>query len=283
MAGIHSEIALTILSDNIVREPDLLGEWGWAVWIEAGGRRILFDTGAGRVLEHNARRLSVPIESADAVVLSHGHYDHTSGLTAALSREQRPEVWIHPAAFQAKFAQRENAPARSIGLPGLNEEAVRLRARRLHFCERPGEVAPGVWITGQIPRRNGFEDTGGPFYLDEACREPDPLRDDQALWIETSRGLIVVLGCCHAGVVNTLEYVRELRPNSAIRALIGGLHLVRASAERMAKTIEALERFSPELIVPAHCTGWKPTLELASSFPGRVEESAAGKCLRFDP
>ncbi|MCS7315406.1 MAG: MBL fold metallo-hydrolase [Bryobacterales bacterium] len=274
---------MTVLSDNIVREPDLLGEWGWSVWIEAAGHRILFDTGAGRVLEHNARRLNIPIESADSVALSHGHYDHTSGLVGALSRDQRPEVWIHPAAFRTKFAQRDNAPPRFIGLAGLNEEGVRMRARRVHWCERPAEIAPGVWLTGEIPRRNEFEDTGGPFFLDEACREPDPLADDQALWIETPRGLVVVLGCCHSGVVNTLEYIRQLRPQSRIRALIGGLHLVRATRERMQRTLEALERLDPELIVPAHCTGWRATLELAARFPGRVEESAVGKVLRFEP
>ncbi len=282
MAESVTQLSLTILSDNVVREPELLGEWGWAVWIEADGHRILFDTGAGRVLEHNARRLHVPVESAQSVVLSHGHNDHTGGLVAALSREQRPEVWMHPAAFQPKFARREGAPARAIGLPGLNEEGVRMRARRLHPCEKPAAIAPGIWLTGQIPRRNHFEDTGGPFFLDEACCRPDPLVDDLALWIETRRGLIVVLGCCHSGAVNTLNYIRELRPQFPIHALIGGLHLVRATPERMAKTLEALARFEPTLIVPAHCTGWKATLELANCFPGRVEESAVGKCFRFD-
>ncbi|MGB9606460.1 MAG: MBL fold metallo-hydrolase, partial [Bryobacteraceae bacterium] len=141
----------------------------------------------------------------------------------------------------------------------------------------------GVWVTGEIPRRNDFEDTGGPFFLDEACCQPDPLVDDQALWVETAQGLVVVLGCCHSGVVNTLEYIRELRPGAQIRALIGGLHLVRAAPERIASTLEALERFAPQLIAPAHCTGWTAVLELARRFPGRVQESAVGKRFCFDP
>lgn len=275
------QVHITVLSDNVVREPDLLAEWGLALWIQVPGYSILFDTGAGRVLEHNARHLQVPLETANAVVLSHGHYDHTSGLICVLSREHRPAVWIHPAAFQPKYSRRADGKGRAIGLPGLNQEGVRMRAGGLHWATKPAEVCEGVWLTGEIPRRNDFEDTGGPFFLDENCQQPDPLLDDLALWIETPRGLIVVLGCCHSGVVNTLDYVRELRPGARIRALIGGLHLVRATPQRMERTLQALEAFQPELIVPAHCTGWPAVLEMARRFAGRVEESAAGKRFEF--
>jgi 7,8-dihydropterin-6-yl-methyl-4-(beta-D-ribofuranosyl)aminobenzene 5'-phosphate synthase len=277
-----SQLTITVLSDNVVREPDLLGEWGWSVWIEADEHRILFDTGAGRVLEHNARHLHVPVESARFLVLSHGHYDHTGGLVAALSRDQRPELWVHPAAFQPKFLRREHGPARAIGLPGLNPEGARMRARQVHWTTAPAEICGGVWVTGEIPRDNSFEDVGGSFFLDEACRRPDPLVDDQALCIETAHGLVVVLGCCHAGVVNTLEHIRQLRPGAPIRALIGGMHLVRATPERMERTLEALAAFDPQLIVPSHCTGWGPVMELARRFPGRVQESAVGRRFRFD-
>jgi|YNPMSStandDraft_1061717.scaffolds.fasta_scaffold00711_13 7,8-dihydropterin-6-yl-methyl-4-(beta-D-ribofuranosyl)aminobenzene 5'-phosphate synthase len=277
-----SQLTITVLSDNVVREPDLLGEWGWSVWIEADEHRILFDTGAGRVLEHNARHLHVPVESARFLVLSHGHYDHTGGLVAALSRDQRPELWVHPAAFQPKFLRREHGPARAIGLPGLNPEGARMRARQVHWTTAPAEICGGVWVTGEIPRDNSFEDVGGSFFLDEACRRPDPLVDDQAIWIETAHGLVVVLGCCHAGAVNTLGYIRQLRPGAPIRALIGGMHLVRATPERIERTLEALAAFDPQLIVPSHCTGWGPTTELAQRFPGRVQESAVGRRFRFD-
>ncbi len=275
-------IAITPLSDNVVREPDLLAEWGLAFWIEADGRRILFDTGAGRVLEHNARHLHAPIETAETVVLSHGHYDHSGGLAAVLSRARRPEVWVHPAAFQAKYSRREQGPARSIGLPELNQESVRMRARALHWTEGPAQIAEGIWITGQIPRANDFEDTGGPFFLDEECRLPDPLTDDQALWMETPEGLVVVLGCAHSGVVNTLDYITRLSGGRRIRAVLGGMHLVRARPERIGRTLEALERYAPDLIAPGHCTGWKGTSELAARFPGRVTESAVGTPFRFD-
>lgn len=270
------DLSITALSDNVVREPDLLAEWGLSFWVEADGRRILFDTGAGRVLEHNARHLQIPLESADVVVLSHGHYDHTGGLLAALSAGRRPEVWIHPAAFQAKYSRRDQGPPRSIGLPHLSPEDVRLRARAVNWTEQPAEIAPGVWVSGEIPRRNDFEDTGGPFFLDKACRRPDPLIDDQALWIDTPGGLVVVLGCAHAGVVNTLDYVENRTGARRIRAVLGGFHLVRADSERMARTLAALERHDPELIAPAHCTGWKAIVELAKHFPGRVAESAVG-------
>jgi len=277
-----SQLRITTLADNSVREPDLLAEWGLAFWIEADGRRLLFDTGAGRVLEHNARHLNVPLEAVETILLSHGHYDHTGGLVALLSGARRAEVWVHPAAFVPKYSRREHGPARSIGMPHLKEEDVRMRARALNWTRGPMQVADGIWITGEIPRRNDFEDTGGPFYLDQDCREPDPLVDDQALWIETARGLVVVMGCAHAGIINTMDYIRELSGGGQIRAVLGGFHLVRASEQRLERTLQALERYSPEFIAPAHCTGWKGTLALARRFAGRVVESAAGATFKFE-
>ncbi len=276
------ELLLTAVSDNVVREPDLLAEWGLAFWIEADGRRLLFDTGAGRVLEHNARHLGLPLEAVEAVILSHGHYDHTGGLLSLLSGGRRPEVWIHPEAFHPKYARREQAPARAIGLPHLCEGDVRMRARALKWTPQPTAIADGIWVTGEIPRGNEFEDTGGPFFLDEACREPDGLPDDQALWVETSGGLVIVLGCAHAGLVNTLDYIAQLRPGRRIRAVLGGLHLLRAGPHRIAATLQALEHYNPDLIAPAHCTGWRATAELAGRFRHRVTECGVGMRFRFD-
>ena len=131
-------------------------------------------------------------------------------------------------------------------------------------------------MTGEIPRRNAFEDTGGPFYLDRACTEPDPLLDDQALYIETSAGLVVVLGCAHAGVVNTLDYIAELTGRQQVYAVLGGMHLVRASAERLEATVEALKRYGVQKIGTAHCTGMRAATYLWSRLPDQCFECSVG-------
>ena len=127
-----------------------------------------------------------------------------------------------------------------------------------------------------------FEETGGPFYLDESCTEPDPLLDDQALYVETRAGLVVVLGCAHAGTVNTLDYVAELTGGRPIVALLGGMHLVRAGKSRLDATIAALKRHNVERIGAAHCTGMPATAYLWSQLPGQCFECAAGSTFNFD-
>lgn len=138
------------------------------------------------------------------------------------------------------------------------------------------EIAGGIWVTGSVPRETGFEDVGGRFYLDPELRHPDPLPDDQAVFFPTAAGTVVVLGCAHAGVVNTLRHVQRLTGGAPVRAVLGGMHLLQASETRLAATLDALAEFRIPLLVPGHCTGLPATVRLWQSAPGRCAGLSVG-------
>ena len=270
------DLRITVLAENSVRQANLLAEHGLAFWIEADGHSILFDTGQGNVLRHNAEQLEIPLDAAEAVVLSHGHFDHTGGLKDVLGTAAQIALCLHPAALEKKYCREKTPPHRSIGISDLDAQALRRRTQTLVWTLEPTKLMEGVYLTGEIPRRNDFEDTGGPFYLDDACSISDPLLDDQALYIETPAGTIVVLGCAHAGVVNTLDYVAQLTGRARIHAVLGGMHLMQATAQRLEATVAALKRYGIRKIGASHCTGTRATCYLWSQLPGACFECCAG-------
>lgn len=272
----------TVLVDNYVHRGGLLAEHGWACWIETPACRVLFDTGQGQVLLHNAQELGIPLETADAIVLSHGHYDHTGALSAVLDLAPAARVFAHPGAFDAKYSCRSGTPARYIGIPGDRLNMPNRLGTRLVSTVAPVEVGLGLQVTGQIPRTNGLEDAGGPFFLDEACEHPDPLVDDQALVIRTGGGVVVVLGCAHAGVINTLKYVEQLTGGAPVRAVLGGMHLGAASCERIEWTIEELRRREIPQVAAAHCTGPNAFAALWGGLPGRCVRCEVGMSLAWE-
>ena len=271
---------LKILVDNQA-ENGLDKEHGLSMWIQVDGRKILFDTGTGKILESNARKLGVDVYSADLLVLSHGHYDHTGGVGGFLQHNRHGHVFCHPGAILPRYAIR-NGSAVPIHMPHDSIAAVdKLSNNRLHWVQGPLELSEHVGLTGYIPRKTSFEDTGGPFYLDPAGNRPDPIDDDMALWIRTQKGLVVVTGCCHAGLVNTLDYIFHLNNGTKICALIGGFHLMSAQRLRLDLTMQALEAFEIDLLVPCHCTGQAAVELLKNTFELRVSTGAAGKVLQF--
>jgi len=228
------------------------------------------------VLCHNAEHLEIPLEATETVVISHGHFDHTGGLKNVLNAAGQIDLYLHPAALEEKYHREKTPPHRSIGIAGFDEQTLRQRTQSLTWTREPMKLMEGVHLTGEIPRRNGFEDTGGPFYRDRSCTVPDPLSDDQALYIETSAGLVVVLGCAHAGVVNTLDYIAELTDQDRVYAVLGGMHLVRATPERLEATVEALIRYRVQRVGTAHCTGVRAATYLGSRLPDECFECSVG-------
>lgn len=274
-------IRITVLVENTVRTRGLRAEHGLSIHLQAGKQNLLFDAGQSLLLLDNARQLGIDLASLDAVILSHGHYDHTGGLEAVLNLSPNARVYCHPAALAPKFAREKDGSSRAIGITPPNLEALRTREKRRVATSGVTEVAEGLFVTGEIPRRTPYEDVGGPFFLDDACRKPDPIQDDQSLFFDTPDGVAVVLGCAHAGVVNTLNHIREQTGGRPFWTVLGGMHLVEAGKDRMTRTLEALRELNPRTLRPMHCTGAKAAAELWGHFPGRCLDGPAGTILTF--
>lgn len=290
-----SMVRLTVLVENTTKGHGLLAEHGLAFWIEVGTQQILFDAGQSGVLRHNASQLGINLGAADAVVLSHGHYDHTGGLAACPLSEgsrracvdradksgvQPLRVFAHPEAFKDKYARKADGTSRYIGMPVYARETLP-RATDVTPVGAPTEIGEGISVTGPIPRHTDFEDTGGPFFEDEACTQPDDLLDDQAAFIDTPNGVVVILGCAHAGVINTLRYIQTLVPHRPMHAVIGGMHLVTADEMRLSRTVDALREFDVQHLVPLHCTGFAAAARLWNGFSGRVSVCPVGTVLEM--
>jgi 7,8-dihydropterin-6-yl-methyl-4-(beta-D-ribofuranosyl)aminobenzene 5'-phosphate synthase len=239
-------ILTTMLSDGRG-----IGEWGFAALVEADGRRILFDTG-GRpdTIVINARELGIDLKGIADVILSHNHRDHTTGLFTL--REQLRGAHIHAAKGIFYSRPRENGEGNLL-------VANRARLEGLRFVEhdKPVELAPGVWLTGPVPRpypeRNFSIGSAGRVVTPEGAVE-DTVPEDSSLVFDTGQGLVVLSGCGHAGLANTLEYARTVVRKAPIHAALGGWHLFQLNDERLEWTAGKMREYGVQHFLGAHCT-----------------------------
>jgi 7,8-dihydropterin-6-yl-methyl-4-(beta-D-ribofuranosyl)aminobenzene 5'-phosphate synthase len=267
--------------ENTTPAPNLVGEYGFACLVEVDGRKLLFDTGSARALFANSQALGIRLEEIEDVVVSHGHFDHTGALLPLLEEYGPKKIYAHSRLLLPRLFSLHNGKLKKIGSPFSREQLDQAGAEFV-FMDGFSEIWPRVYISGEIPRTNDFEDAGGDFRLEWGGQVlDDKLVDDMALIIDHPRGLIIISGCAHAGIVNIIAYATLMTGKSRILAYIGGTHLMTASVSRIDKTIAALKTYSIEKLIVAHCTGFQAAARLYSELGDLVIKGETGMSFEF--
>lgn len=278
----QSASRITILVDNnVVPGLGLKPEHGFSALIERPGARILFDTGQGPALAHNSGVLGVDLSGLDAVVLSHGHYDHTGGLKHVIDLNPRINVISHPKALFAHYVKRDtDSVPREIGMP---HEPKKLTAEgaRFNLVDSFTEILDGVWFTGHVPRSLDIEPDTRLLVKTSTGFGQDFIEDDASLLLHTPTGPVVLLGCAHAGVRNILAHITSQTGIEHIHAVIGGTHLGFCPEHETYAVVDQFEQYRVQCIATAHCTGAGPNQFLKSHFNDRFQDAWAGTVFRF--
>lgn len=278
------EYRISTLAENTAGIPRAIGEWGFSALVETGEMNVLYDTGDGLGAVHNAELLEVDFSKIDKIVLSHSHFDHTEGLPKVLKKIKReieviaaPDLW---AGEKYSTRGRLKPERRYIGIPFTQPYLEGLGAR-FTLTKEPVKLSKNIMTTGEIPIVTDFEKIGEDYLWHKVGDklELDDFPDDRALIINTENGLVVIVGCAHRCLINTLYHAQKVSGVKQIGAVIGGCHLVDAPEERIMKTIAALKELDVKHVGVSHCTGLRAGALMARELGDRFFFNMA--CTRF--
>ena len=267
------QVLSTMLTSN-----EGVGEWGFSAVVDVDGHRILFDTGdRPETVLNNAKELHVDLSNITDVVLSHNHHDHTGGLMTLRNAmmKKNPSALSRAHVGQGIFEPRRTDKGRPIDFMITTRREYEASGGKFIVYDHPAEIFPGVWLTGPVPRKYPERNWSGHIEIQtkDGWKE-DNLPEDMSLVINTAQGLVVLSGCSHSGIVNTLDYTRSSIRNAPIHAALGGFHLYQLDDEKLRWTATKLRDFGVQNFLGAHCTGIEAVYRIRE-IAGLTRQTAA--------
>jgi len=280
----ETRMRITILCENLVGRLVGWGEHGFSVFIESSQGNFLFDTGNGHGIVANSLALGKDLKTVKKIFLSHGHQDHSGGLPEVLKVKGKVDVHVHPDVFIDRihvFQEQGEEKKRFVGLPFKKSYLEFLGANFL-FNKEFTEVEKKIFLTGEVPRRTAFEKPDLKLFSEKDGKlGQDIFADDQSLVIDTEKGLFLILGCAHSGLINIINHVVGKTGKDKFHAILGGTHLDFLTPEQLEETVKVLKKMDIRRIGAAHCTGMRAAFKLAQEFGDRFFYGCVGSVLEI--
>lgn len=275
---------ITILCENLVGKLIGSGEHGFSAFIETDQGNYLFDTGSGHSVVVNSLTLDKDLRAVQKIFLSHGHFDHTGGLPEVLKLKGKVDIHAHSHVFLDRIAvlkENEKETKRFVGIPYKKRYLEYLGANFV-FNNNFIEVEKGLFLTGEIPRKTPFEKPDPRLFAEvDGKTTQDIFLDDQSLILDTWKGLVLILGCAHSGMINIINHVVDKTGKEKFYAILGGTHLDFLTPEQLEESINVLREIEFERIGVSHCTGMRAAFRLHLEFGERFFYGCVGSVLEI--
>ena len=266
------KVRITILSENLIGRTMGAGEHGFSAFIETDEGNYLFDPGGGRTVVENSLIFNKDLKTVKRIFLSHGHNDHTGGMPHVLNLKGPVDVHVHPEVFIDRMAVRKQKDGEVRRFAGMIYKRSYLEFLGAHFVLNSDfyEVEKGIFLTGEVPRKTTFEKPDPKLFREVQGKVVrDTLADDQSLVLDTEKGLVLIFGCAHSGMINIMNHVLHKTGKDYFLAVLGGTHLDFLTPEQLAESIRCLKEMNVAQIGVSHCTGLRAAFQLQQEFGDR--------------